>query len=146
MSKNVNDEDSEQFKKYMRDVEGIELDKKPNKISKCCPSCNSYDLQKDRSSRTTCVGCGYVVNNYEIDDKPSFKDMPRINIAPTTFTYKRENHFNEWLDAIEATGKNDVPVEVLDHVRYELKKQRFHDPSKITACAHPFNIEKVKIQ
>lgn len=144
MKKDVNDEDSEQFKKYMREVEGIELDKKSNTVSKKCDNCDSYELQKDNQSRTTCMDCGVVMSNYEIDDKPCFKDMCRINIAPTTFTYKRENHFNEWLDSLEATGKNDVPGEVLDHVRYELKKQRFNDPAKITAVHIRAILKKLK--
>ena len=144
MSVEENTEDSEQYKKYMKEVEGIDLDKIPNKIINICENCNGTDFQKDNSSRTSCLNCGCVFNDYEIDDKPCFKDMARINIAPTTFTYKRENHFNEWLDSLEATGKNDVPTEVLDHVRYELKKQRFTDPNKITAVHIRAILKKLK--
>ena len=141
-----NDEDSEQFKTYMREVEGVNLEKQKVKPITMCPDCQSNDIVKDsREASTICKDCGYVISNSEIDNKPSYKDMDRINFAPTAFTYKRENHFNEWLDSLEATGKNDVPYEVLDNVRYELKKQRFiDDPNKITAVIIRGILKKLK--
>ena len=127
------DEDIQLFHEYMENVEGVKLVNKPNRINvDRCPLCNETNILHDNVSRT-CHTCGFVIDNSEISRKPSFKDKDRISIAPTTFTYKRENHFNEWLESLEASGKNDVPNNVLDEVRYELKKQRFTNPEKITA-------------
>ena len=135
-------EDRELFHLYMKEVEGVEPKRSMRNVMSCT-NCGSLELLRDRET-ISCADCGMVNDNSVIDSKPSFKDMDRINICPATFTYKRENHFKEWLDSLEATGKNDVPDEVLDSVRYELKKQRYVDETKITAVVIRGILKKLK--
>ena len=128
-------EDMELFNKYMKEVEGIVVSKPSTTVSYItkCTQCDSTDIYRERDTSTVCKDCGIVLSGCVIDDKPSYKDKDRLNVCPTTFTYKQLNHFNEWIDSLEAAGKTDVPNEVLDQVRGELKKQRYTDPNKITA-------------
>ena len=109
-----------------------------------CEICNGTDIVIGKLHDRVCRDCGNVMEHSAIDDKPSFKDMSRITHTSTTFTYKRENHFNEWLDSLEATGKTSIPNDVLEQVRYEIKKQRFTDPSKITAIIVRGLLKKLK--
>ena len=127
-------EDTELFNQYMRDVEGIIIKKRqPRHHVTQCTYCDSTEIYREKDSSMVCAKCGVVLEGCVIDDKPSYKDKDRLSVCPTTFTYKQLNHFNEWIDSLEAAGKTDVPNEVLDQVRGELKKQRYTDPDKITA-------------
>ena len=130
---NETTEDNEMFNKYMRDVEGVVIQKNTKRNVTQCTYCDSVEIYKEKDTSMVCMECGIVLEGCMIDDKPSYKDKDRLNVCPTTFTYKQLNHFNEWIDSLEAAGKTDVPNEVLDQVRGELKKQRYTDPDKITA-------------
>ena len=55
-------------------------------------------------------------------DKPSYKEPPR---EISYFAYKRINHFNEWLVQFQAKESTDIPKEVYDKIRAELKKERY---------------------
>ena len=143
--KQESSEEHKLFHEYMKEVEGIHLTSiGVTPTVKKCPGCQSSNIAKSREVNLSCMDCGFVIQGYEIEDKPSFKDMERISHNAVAFTYKRENHFNEWLDSLEARGKDDISNEAMDQVRYELKKQRFNDPSKITAVVIRNILKKLK--
>lgn len=48
------------------------------------------------------------------------------------FSYKRQNHFQEWLNTFQAKESTEVPRHIVDSVMEELYKKRFRDPKKIT--------------
>lgn len=48
------------------------------------------------------------------------------------FSYKRQNHFQEWLNTFQAKESTEVPQPIVDAVMEELYKKRFRDPKKIT--------------
>ena len=143
-NKSSNDEETKLYHEYMKEVEGVHLESVEKQNLDICDICNGTDIVIGKLRDRVCTSCGNVLDNSAIDDKPSFKDMSRITHTSTTFTYKRENHFNEWLDSLEATGKTSIPNDVLEQVRYEIKKQRFTDPSKITAVIVRGILKKLK--
>jgi len=48
------------------------------------------------------------------------------------YSYKRENHFNEWISQFQAKESTSVPEEVVTKLRAEFKKQKIKDLSEIT--------------
>jgi hypothetical protein len=56
-----------------------------------------------------------------ITDKVSYSD-PQSEI--TYYTYKRINHFNEWLAQFQAKERTDLPKEIFDNISDELKKNK----------------------
>ena len=143
-NKTSNDEETKLYHDYMKEVEGVHLEILEKTNFNVCDICEGTDIVIGKLNDRVCRECGNVMDHAAIDEKPSFKDMARITHTSTTFTYKRENHFNEWLDSLEATGKTSVPNDVLEQVRYELKKQRFTEASKITGLIVRGILKKLK--
>lgn len=48
------------------------------------------------------------------------------------YSYKRENHFNEWIAQFQAKESTNVPKEVIEKLRAEFRKQKIKDLSEIT--------------
>ena len=48
------------------------------------------------------------------------------------YSYKRENHFNEWVSQFQAKESTSVPPEVIEQLRSEFKKQKIKELSEIT--------------
>ena len=48
------------------------------------------------------------------------------------YSYKRENHFNEWVSQFQAKESTSVPADVIEELRSEFKKQRIKDFSEVT--------------
>ena len=100
-----------------------------------CHNCHIERTLYLAEGKTICHKCGDE-NSILIDsDKPSYKDPPR---EVTYFSYKRINHFNEWLAQFQAKETTDIPQEVYDEILVELKKERITDMS----CLSP---EKIRL-
>ena len=75
-----------------------------------------------------CSHCGTQEFVLIESDKPSFKDPP---LEVCYFSYKRINHFNEWLAQFQAKESTEIPQEVYDAIIAEIKKERVKDLSKL---------------
>ena len=75
-----------------------------------------------------CSNCGNQENVLIESDKPSFKDPP---LEVCYFSYKRINHFNEWLAQFQAKESTEIPQEVYDKIIAEIKKERISDLGKL---------------
>ena len=51
-------------------------------------------------------------------NKPSYKNPPN---EVAYFSYKRINHFNEWLAQFQAKESTDIPSDVYDKIILEIK-------------------------
>lgn len=78
-----------------------------------------------------CDSVEYIIVDH---DRPSYKDPPR---EITYFSYKRINHYNEWLSQIQGKETTEIPEEIIDMILLELRKER------ITNMA---NVENAKIK
>lgn len=54
------------------------------------------------------------------------------SIEMVTFSYKRCNHFNDWMSNVQGLEAYEVPQEVVENVMMELYKQRITDLNEIT--------------
>ena len=128
----------ELFSKYITFVEKDHLPEMEKAVEKC-DHCGSHDLVIMNNEGFMFCSC---CNNMEFviidNEKPSYKDPPK---EVTCFSYKRINHFNEWLSKIQAKETTDIPDEVYDKILLEIKKQRITNMAEIN-CTKIKNILK----
>jgi hypothetical protein len=81
------------------------------------------------TSEEMCTECG--ATEYILGNEVGFKEEQEIE-KTIVYSYKRENHFNEWISQFQAKESTSVPDEVLNQLRFEFKKQKIKDLSEIT--------------
>ena len=87
-----------------------------------CPACQTGELVVvECEGMLVCTACSrsfpYLVEN----DKPSYKEPPK---EICFYAYKRINHFREILAQFQAKETTQIPPEVLEAVRQQVKKER----------------------
>ena len=120
------------FESYLSEVEGRhELDK-PIKISTThCKHCNSTKLVMDHKfSENICSDCGTI--ECILTDELTFKEEQETSEKIINYSYKRENHFNEWISQFQAQETTNIPSTVIDQLRSEFKKQKIKNLNDIT--------------
>ena len=86
-----------------------------------CTRCNINKIVYMSEGKNICPQCGEETFILIESDKPSYKDPPR---EITYFSYKRINHFNEWLEQFQAKETTDIPKEIYELILIEIKKER----------------------
>lgn len=129
------------YKRYMADIENDSTYKgiimrdsymsNKTKDEKC-----THCAGKLVSSRecTYCKDCGIVNEDLMLDNgdlKNNITYEQQINDVVIVYSYNRLNHLNEWLSKLQAREMTDIPSEVMDALRLELKKARISDPKLI---------------
>ena len=82
-----------------------------------CDVCQCQMLLSDLSSEIYCSSCGASKKIMIVTDKVSYSD-PQSEI--TYYTYKRINHFNEWLAQFQAKERTDLPPIIYTKIIDEL--------------------------
>ena len=135
------------FQEYLSDVEGIDIklnsfspviNKQKSKgiravsVDKIiCSACNSTNvISDDITSDLTCMSCG-VSTYYMMEGNMSYKDEQEHEKI-FVYSYKRENHFNEWVSQFQAQETTNIPSSVIDQLRSEFKKQKIKNLNDIT--------------
>jgi len=122
------------FNSYLVQIEG-EYDKNaPTSSSIPDPQCRGCGKKftkflDEALSEEICVECGSM--EYILGDEVGFKEEQEME-KNIVYSYKRENHFNEWVSQFQAKESTSVPTEVIDELRLEFKKQKLKDLSEIT--------------
>ena len=105
---------------YLSNIDDhILSDKHKDTKDDSCDICQGQMLMSDLSSEIFCSSCGGSKRIMIITDKVSYSD-PQSEI--TYYTYKRINHFNEWLAQFQAKERTDLPDEIYVKIIEELKK------------------------
>ena len=121
------------FKRYMAEVEDEHIDggKRRDADYMPCKNCNAaHSLIIDETqSERICTQCGYT--EYLLGDEVGFKEEQEME-KNIIYSYKRENHFNEWVSQFQAKESTNVPDDVISLLRNEFKKQKIKDLSEIT--------------
>ena len=86
-----------------------------------CENCNTNKIVYLSDGINICPKCGEESEILIESEKPSYKDPPR---EITYFSYKRINHFNEWLAQFQAKETTDIPHDIYDQILNEIKKER----------------------
>jgi hypothetical protein len=120
------------YKKYLTEVEDEPDGARPeNHYEKPCRGCGQmYSRFLDTTtSEEICSKCGH--SEYILGDEVGFKEEQEME-KHVVYSYKRENHFNEWISQFQAKESTSVPDEVVSKLRSEFKKQKIKDLSEIT--------------
>ena len=86
-----------------------------------CPNCSHELTLYPTDGFQICDRCGTQRDIIIESDKPSFKDPPP---EASYFSYRRINHYNEWLAQLQAKESTEIPDEVYDKILLEIKKER----------------------
>jgi len=119
------------YKKYLAEVEGVHEHTRQEHYMKPCSSCGSTYTKffDDVLSEDICKECGY--SEFVQGEEVGFKEEQEME-KNIIYSYKRENHFNEWISQFQAKESTNVPEELLNQLRVEFKKQKIKDLSEIT--------------
>jgi hypothetical protein len=88
--------------------------------SDICNSCHKGELIPD-DGLLICNNCS-ISNPYLIDnEKPSYKEPPK---EVCFYSYKRINHFKEILAQFQGKETTQIPDEVIENIKLQIKKER----------------------
>jgi len=105
---------------YMKNIDENILDEtyKDYNYNKC-ESCNLNMSLNEITGELTCGSCGKTIDIIITTEKGSYNDPPKeINY----FSYKRINHFNEWLAQFQGKENTEIPPEIYKNIKSEIKK------------------------
>ena len=108
-----------------------------------CDHCFSTDKTiLNNDSISVCNKCFAIQHLLTDNEKPSYKDPPK---EISYFSYKRINHYQEWLNQIQGKETTDIPEEVFDKIMLELKVQRITNMKEINRQKIKDILKKLKI-
>lgn len=122
------------YVEYMRNVEKdlgvVKEDEIIEEQTDKCELCGSPNIFENHvDGNIVCHECGYAIPFFSVG--LSFQDEQ--NTAKTNqYSYKRQNHFNEWVMQFQGKETANIPDEIIEQIRYELKKQRVDNVKNIT--------------
>ena len=122
------------YTKYMATVENDSTDMKFKVLQDehvPCPKCHeSYCMVLDEiTSDMICTKCG--TTEFFLGREAGFKEEQEMD-RYVVYSYRRENHFNEWVNQFQAKESTTVPPELIEQLREELRKRRVKNTSEIT--------------
>ena len=88
-----------------------------------CRQCQVELKVNNRQGLLVCESCGYSKTYHDVTSN-AMPFRPPSDNHNTTFSYKRINHFEEWLLQIQGKENFDIPEEVIAKIRGVLSKQR----------------------
>ena len=87
-----------------------------------CRFCNNGELIPiDHEGILLCNVCSKSVKYLIDNDKPSYKEPPK---EVCFYAYKRINHFREILAQFQAKESTQIPDEVIENIKLQIKKER----------------------
>ena len=86
-----------------------------------CKSCQGELIPVESEGLIICNKCGQHVQYLIEHEKPSYKEPPK---EVCFYAYKRINHFREILAQFQAKETTQIPKEVLDNIKSQIKKER----------------------
>ena len=120
------------FTDYLIEVEKQNIAKPMEKITDKCKTCpDSNLLHFHDTSDLVCDSCGVIIATL-ISEELTYKEEQETSEKVINYSYKRENHFNEWLSQFQAQEMTTIPNEVIEQLRSELKKMKIKKLEDIT--------------
>lgn len=111
----------------------------------CCSHCKSQNRIIDtKEAIIVCSDCG-ICEQYT--DTSNQMDWSRVDSTEfvQAFTYKRKNHFKEWLTQLQAKESTVIPDDILELIYIELKKERIINTSEITYTKMRQYLKKLRL-
>ena len=107
-----------------------------------CTFCGCESLLSDtKLSVEVCSRCGNTNHILNSDVDPVYSS----NIEKETiFNYKRNNHFQECLNQLQAKENTTIPTKIIDDLTTEFKKYNITDPKVVTTSLLKNILKKLK--
>ena len=120
------------FTDYLIEVEKQNITRPSERMMDECPKCKESNLTHfPETSDLVCEKCGIVVTTL-ISEELTYREEQETSEKIVNYSYKRENHFNEWLSQFQAQEMTTIPDEVIEQLRSELKKIKIKNLEDIT--------------
>ena len=133
------------FNDYLADVEKVNVDRPVIKKKEECPNCPESTVYHLRdTSDLVCESCGLIIASL-ISEELTYREEQETSEKIVNYSYKRENHFNEWLSQFQAQETTTIPTEVIDQLRNELKKIKITVVEEITHARVRGLLKKLKL-
>jgi hypothetical protein len=134
------------FTDYLIDVEKMNLDRPIERVAiEKCPHCSESNLfHFGDTADVVCDSCGTVVDVL-ISEELTYKEEQETSEKIINYSYKRDNHFNEWLSQFQAQEMTTIPPEVIQQLRNEFKKMKIKSLTEITHARVRALLKKLKL-
>lgn len=133
------------FVDYLIDVEKQTIDRPIERFSTTCHTCpDSNIFHFSDTSEMVCDGCGAIVEIL-ISEELTYKEEQETSEKIVNYSYKRDNHFNEWLSQFQAQETTTIPPEVISQLRNEFKKMKIKSLAEITHARVRALLKKLKL-
>ena len=120
------------FIDYLAEVENQNIARSKDRIIEQCTNCSSSNIVHFQdTSELVCDSCGLVIACL-ISEELTYREEQETSEKVVNYSYKRENHFNEWLSQFQAQEMTTIPDEVMEQLRSELKKIKIKKLDEIT--------------
>jgi hypothetical protein len=90
------------------------------KFQKICDTCHIAQIEDTLNSMYICQQCGNCIFGLIDSENTSYMNNPLIEIP--TFSYRRYDHFVEWLNKFHNIEKSKVPEKIFSIIKLELDK------------------------
>ncbi len=111
------DEKSDNFERKIRNVN-------------ICSNCKGSFVLDERCGTAICSDCGFTeVRNINMQPEWNFSESHEY-VKP--YTYKRPNHFKEWLTQVQGLSRCTIPKEMIDLIFNEIIVQKLNNKKLIT--------------
>ena len=114
------------------------LKPKPN----VCANCKTELSHIHAEGVVECKTCGVLHNIINDTDRASYKDPPKESCY---YSYRRSNHFNEWIAQFQGKETTQIPRTVLVQVVNEIKKERIHNLNELSTQKVRSILKKLKL-
>tara|TARA_A100001035_G_scaffold272837_1_gene262611 strand:+ start:1090 stop:2034 length:945 start_codon:yes stop_codon:yes gene_type:complete len=132
------------FNDYLAEVENLSIDRPIKKVQETCPNCiGSTVYHFTDTSDLVCETCGLIIAKL-ISEELTYREEQETSEKIINYSYKRENHFNEWLSQFQAQETTNIPQDVIDQLRNELKKIKVKAVEEITHARVRSLLKKLK--
>ena len=120
------------FKDYLAEVENMNIDRIVEKQKEECPNCNYSNLFRfNDTAEIVCDECGMVIETV-LGEVLTYKEEQESSEKIVNYSYKRENHFNEWISQFQGQETTNIPQDVIDKLKNEFKKIKIKSVTDIT--------------
>jgi hypothetical protein len=111
------------FSKYLSNIDESFIDINSFMYStETCSSCNKGELiPMDDEGVLICNSCFRNVQYLIENEKPSYKEPPK---EVCFYAYKKINHFKEILAQFQGKETTQIPIEVIENLKQQIKKER----------------------
>lgn len=115
---------------YMLIMDANYIKSADNSTIGTCQKCNIELMCVLQEGMMICSECGYQELLLVEQNRPSY--YRQTNKESCNQSYKRINHFNEWVSQIQGKESTEIPEEIFEKIVQEIKKQKMKDTRMLT--------------